>query len=501
MIYCPACPICPHRNPIPPSGPAPCVVLFLAEAPNRHEDATNMPLSYSGQSGAEFNDQYLPLAGLSRDNVHVSNVFICSLPNYKNPTPEQAAICSAKHLPELLERVKPKIIFTMGAIAASIFADVDLQTVHGIPRQASYAGHSFILMNTFHPAFALRSTAAMIPIRSDFEALGRLIKDLDQETFEWPQDPYPTPDYQVIHTIHDLNGYLPRGVTYWDISEDTENSPDGSPFCLTFSHTPGTARLIYASNHKVLQAYDSYMRRFRPLQHMHNWLYDVEIRAKMGLTYTRVRDTMVRAYELGLGGGGDDEENDAGSARGALGLKVLAYRHLHMQMTSFRDTVMPHTLPYVLGWLDDALKLTSARESKVVCMCGHGQEDHQQKGKTKRRTGPCNACALDGLIDDEFVCRKWEKVPQPKPDKALSMLHRKLNTLIQALWDGTGKVDPWKRLKEWPESERGLLEGFLGPMPVMDVGLLPEKDLVGYACRDSDATLRLALWLNRYKIR
>jgi uracil-DNA glycosylase family 4 len=499
---CPACPVVPNRCPIPSSGPVPCIALFLAEAPSRHEDAHSMPLSYSGQSGMEFNN-YLGLAGLSRDQVHVSNVFICSLPSYKNPTEAQAAACSARHLPDLLARVQPKVILTMGAIAASVFGDVDLQTVHGIPQWRTYGSWSGWVVHTFHPAFALRSTAAMIPIRSDFEALGRLLKNLENGDYIPPTDPYPNPDYRIIRTVHDLNDYLPRGERFWDMSEDTENRPDGSPYCLTFSHTPGTARLIYAHNHAAIKAYNSYLECFRPLQHMQNWLHDDVVRSKMGLTYARFMDTMIRAYELGIGGGGDDDENDAGSARGALGLKVLAFRHLHMTMTSFKDTVMPHTLPHVVDWLLDAKKLSSAREQKIVCECGHGQEVHEEKGKTKRRTGPCSVCwpRSDPHKDELSLCPKWRKVTPPKTAKTLSLLHRKVNMLLDQLWDGKAGVDPWKRLGEWPDSERGLLEGLLGPMPVLDVALLPEDVLTYYACRDADSALRLALFLNSYRIR
>lgn len=495
MTRCGCCPCVPYRNPLPSDGPIPCKVLFIAECPGKNEDAQGRILV--GQTGQEYEGQYLGLAGLSRDQVHSTNASLCSYPSYKTPTHEQAATCASHHLPQLLARVQPEIIMTMGAVSASLFGDIDLQVRHGIPYQGSYGDWTGLVIHTFHPAFALRSTAAMIPIRSDFEALGRLLKDLGQGEYVPPTDPHPNLDYRIIHTIHDLNSYLPRGEHFYDMSEDTENRPDGTPYCLTFSHTPGTARLIYAHNQPVIRAYNSYLHHFRPLQHMHNWLHDDRVRSEMGLTYTRVRDTMIRAYELGIGGGGDDDENDAGSARGALGLKVLAFRHLHMVMTSFKDTVMPHTLPHVIDWLLDAKKLSSAAEYKIVCECGHGQEDHEERGKTKRRTGLCEVCQLDAIIP----CPKWRKVAPPKPDKTLSLLHRKVNTLLDQLWAGKVGVDPWKRIGEWPEGERELLEGFLGPMPVLDVALLPEDVLLKYAGADADSTLRLALFLNRYHIR
>ena len=331
----------------------------------------------------------------------------------------------------------------------------------------------------------------MIPLRRDFEALGKLLKQLDNDTFTWPSDPYPSPDYKVIHTIQDLDSYISTCDHYYEIANDTETHSQGIPHCLTFSHTPGTARLIYASNQRVLNEYANYLQHFRPLQLYYNYLYDLKPMNEMGITIppTRFLDIMIRAYELGLGGGGDDD--DTGAARGSLGLKTLAYRHLHMHMTSFRDTVYPYTLPLILDHLYQVSDLVSPAEHKETCECGHSQEAHQKKGKTQRRIGWCEK--------DGCECEKWKKVSKPKQSKELGSFYRKVNYLADQLLRGK-QIDPWARVKEWHGWEKEMMEEFAGRMPVLDIRLVPENVLVNYACPDADATLRLHRLENTVKL-
>jgi hypothetical protein len=71
-------------------------------------------------------------------------------------------------------------------------------------------------------------------------------------------------------------------------------------------------------------------------------------------------------------------------------------------------------------------------------------------------------------------------------------------------------VDPWDRVKEWykpdEESESRTaslkvleeVELAIGKHPVPSIEHVPEKDLLYYATRDSDACLRLFLFLQNY---
>src|SRR5579883_3068552 len=293
-LYCSICPHVPGRDRVPPSGPSPCRILFLAERPSREEDRSGTPLADRGKTGIEFNDSYLPLAALYRENDAVC----CSDKGYNNPTPEQAAACSSHHLPALLRRLQPEIIVTMGAVSASLFPNISLSLHRGIHQSSSYGDWSGIVFPTFHPSAGLHSTAYMIPLRQDFEALKHLLRDLDNGTFEWPSDPYPTPDYQVLRTVHDLSDYL-RGSSEWtygrnvgegrfyEFGTDTEFITSTSPLSPPLSHTPPT----------VLSACFSCPRPRRPLPTFQSCLADVAPDRILGhpVEPRRLSDTMVRA--------------------------------------------------------------------------------------------------------------------------------------------------------------------------------------------------------------
>ncbi len=506
----PRCSACPHiRPPIPFTGPTPCRVMFLGEAGARTEDEQRTP--FVGKTGQELDNLYLPLCGLPRDSVFIANAMRCSHKDYHNPTPEEALSCASVHLGETLSRVRPQILVAMGAVACSLFGVTDMISEHGIPRHAKWGAWEGTLIPFYHPAAGLRpgATGFMIALTRDFYELGLLLR---QDRIEYPSDPYPNPDYRICRTPADLDDYLSSAPTLdglITLGEDTESLPDGSPFCVTISHTFGTGRLIYVSDAPTLSRYREIRNRARIHTVFHNYLHDVEVYDQLSLpiqysilnlTTYEFTDTMVRAYNLCLGGGGDDEaESRAG--RGSLSLKILAYRHLAMRMTSFKDTVYPHSVPKVLDWLWQAEELLRPEDRKIKrCECGHIQTSHEERGKTtKRRSGPCLVCA---------ECAKYKNAPPPKPtpeEKALSQLHLKITNLIQSLESGED-VDPWKRMKSWPDEDSplsvwavGELHQAMGAAPVPSIAHVPEAKMVWYACRDADSALRLNLFLDEYK--
>jgi hypothetical protein len=204
---------------------------------------------------------------------------------------------------------------------------------------------------------------------------------------------------------------------------------------------------------------------------------------------------MIRAFELGLGGGGD--EDDSGG-RGSLGLKSLAYRHLHMQMQSFKDLVTPYAIPHVIDYLDRIAALSAPIPPEIVCAnCGCPQSSHSTT-KFGRPTGPCLNCA-------SRPCRRFKRAIAPRNQQAkeLGLLHRKSkglsSKLVEELFDPERKTDPWKRIKEWHDWELAWMVEKAGTMPVRDITMVPEPELVRYACADADATIRLAYFLNRYR--
>lgn len=276
---------------------------------------------------------------------------------------------------------------------------------------------------------------------------------------------------------------------------DTESLPDGSTYCVTLSHTPGTGRLIYVNDEQPEAVYDTpALTEFRSwleshpdtLLLFHNYLHDVSQFESLSLPITQFRDTMVMAYELCLGGGGDEEDTESKAGRGSLSLKVLAHRHLAMTMTSFKDTVYPHSLPHVKRYLEEAQALLSPAAKVKRCTCGCPQANHQPRGATQRPTGKCLTCGCT-------KCKLAKPGPQDDDTKRLGLLHRKVGTLLSSLKQKD--IDPWKRIKEWHEWDLETLGMVVGPVPLPSVEYVPEPELLRYATADADGTLRLYLYL------
>lgn len=502
MNLCSTCPR--YRPPVPSTGPVPCRVLLLGECPAKAEDKYGEP--FVGQTGEELTTVYIPLTGLPRSEFHIANVRQCSFSDYHNPDEDDAITCANTNLSLLLNLVQPEIIVPMGAIANSIFPGINLNMHHGILQPAKWGSWSGYVFPTFHPTAGMRTTSYMIPLMADFKKLGEL---LSTSVLCIPKDYLAgQEDYQVANTINDLTGYIDftdyavTGI----IAEDTESLPDGSPYCLTFSCNDGTGRLIYATNQKLLSTYSELIHDTNPLHIFHNYLHDVIPFEQWQIPINKFRDTMVMAYNLCLGGGGDDENTESKAGRGSLSLKVLAYRHLAMTMTSFKDTVYPHSIPHMLDWLKRGRSLVSPGFTEPVCgFCGHERIRHEPRGKTQRNTGPCRYGEfarndLGASIVRECNCTKWKtpaKVAKDQGDKQLTLLHRKLNTLINKIDSGVPytDADPWKLYRDWHDYNHDVLENNLGVPPRPSIAHVPELELLNYAVRDPDATLRLYQYL------
>jgi len=190
-----------------------------------------------------------------------------------------------------------------------------------------------------------------------------------------------------------------------------------------------------------------------------------------------------------------------------------------MEMQSFDDLVTPYAIPLVIDWLDKVGRLSAPGEPEVVCgNCGCPPNRHEPRGKSGKSFGPCTIHGPQANMfvpgDSSFLCPRFKKVVRHNVritagGQELSRLHNKVKALVKKLetemWVKVEKpVDPWRRLGEWHDWEREWMSEVMdgageGEMPVKDVRLVPEPELVKYACRDADATLRMAYFLNRLK--
>lgn len=436
MGRCDKCTGHQHMPPFPviqPDGPVPCEFLFVGERPGIEENNKHRP--FIGRTGLEFNDHYLGLAGLDRDRVYVTNTIKC-FGEEDSPPEGLATSCAAKFLMGEIEEVNPRIVVLMGATACSVFGyDVEMQ--HGIP---VYSGGR-IWLPMFHPALGLHDTRMMKPIADDFKALGLLRRGRLQVA----KDEYPEPTYEELETVDDVYDVI--GQPYDDacpLFTDTEHDPiENKLWCITASVEPGTgwmarpgtdafrglAHWLYCPTRR----HDG--KRARKVV-LHNRMYDeIELwKAGVPVPPQRVIDTMQLSYHTQCQ---------------PQSLKQLGFRLCGMVMQEFDEVVL----------------------------------------------GPSTDVALEYLERASFY--DWPKPEEQliqQPDGSIKLYKPQgMNTKLKRLFTdySKGAVDVFKRWGDWPDDEKGFMQGVLGTFPKKSIALAPYEKAKAYACRDADATCRV----------
>ncbi len=432
------CPLCPGINNVVPGDGPPCSdYMFIGEAPGADE---NKKLKcFIGKTGDEFNQQYLPLAGLYRPQVYVTNVIKCLPPGEGKITVsdkghlEMARSCAEFHLHKEIQRVNPKVIIPMGAFANSLIPDIDLELHHSMPFDWLIGDDigSYPVFPMWHPAQGLYDHKRIGMLRQDFIRLRKYLAG----KLVLPFDDFSETMYMEVKTAKRLRMEL---EAYMDlaIAIDTETTRKRRAFCTTFSVHPGTGFLIRADNEEVLREFAKFMRAWQAEILIHNSLFDIPILGQMGVTIPRKRlvDTMMRIYHL---------------QNFPQGLKTAAYRLLGMEMQDFDDLVSPYSTSRVLNFLH------------------------------------------------EVNTHKWERgdeyLERDKHGKWIYHKPQSVNTKIKRLFTDLGKnekLNIFDRYENWT-AEHEMIEAKCGEYPGKCITHVPFEKVLHYACRDADATVRL----------
>ena len=166
---CPRCVLARGRSrTVPGSGPAPCDLMFIGEAPGQREDELGLP--FVGRSG-QFLDELLATIDRARPSVYVTNVVKCRPPANRDPQPDEIDACAA-YLERQIAEVNPRVIATLGRYSrARWFPGERISQIHG--RAHDFDGRTVIPM--YHPAAALRDGSLRAVMRSDFAQIPALL--------------------------------------------------------------------------------------------------------------------------------------------------------------------------------------------------------------------------------------------------------------------------------------------------------------------------------------
>jgi DNA polymerase len=175
-----------RKNAVPGEGPAKAEIMFIGEGPGFHEDQQGRP--FVGAAG-KFLEELLASAGLSREQVWITNIVKCRPPGNRDPKPEEIETCTSLYLERQIDLVDPKVIVTLGRFSmARYFPGAKITAVHGQARRVG----GRLVVPMFHPAAALHQSSLRPTVEADFKRLPEIIAQAAAASDDGPKDPPAT---------------------------------------------------------------------------------------------------------------------------------------------------------------------------------------------------------------------------------------------------------------------------------------------------------------------
>ncbi len=166
------------------AGNADADLMFVGEAPGKHEDEQGLP--FVGQAG-KLLDQLLAEVGLARGDVFICNTLKCRPPGNRDPHPIEIDNCQG-YLFDQVAYVRPKVVCTLGNFATKLLRgdQTGVTRVHGQEELRVIGTRAVRLYPLYHPAAALYTRAMLDVLRADFARIPELLA--------LPEPDHPAPD-------------------------------------------------------------------------------------------------------------------------------------------------------------------------------------------------------------------------------------------------------------------------------------------------------------------
>lgn len=170
VIACTQCPLYRTRtHHVFADGTGTARLVFVGEAPGREEDLQGKP--FVGAAGRLLT-KMIEAMGLRREEVYICNVLKDRPPNNRIPQPDEIEACRP-YLVEQLTIIQPRIICTLGAIAAKALLGMDVSITK--IRGQRHAFQGLAVIPTFHPAYLLRNPDAKKLVWQDLKRVKQLL--------------------------------------------------------------------------------------------------------------------------------------------------------------------------------------------------------------------------------------------------------------------------------------------------------------------------------------
>jgi len=172
---CTLCKLSEDRaNAVPGEGSGSAKIMFIGEAPGRSEDEQGRP--FVGAAGKLLTEA-LQEAGLSREDVFITNVVKCRPPNNRVPAEEERSACRP-YLERQIKLINPKIICILGRTAyESLLEGSSITSNRG---KLVRHGNRFYFL-TVHPAAVIYNPGLKSLFKKDIINLVNELKKIESK--------------------------------------------------------------------------------------------------------------------------------------------------------------------------------------------------------------------------------------------------------------------------------------------------------------------------------
>ena len=159
-----------RNNAVPGAGASDARIMFVGEAPGSVEDQQGLP--FVGPAGKVL-DNLLKRAGLTREEVFITNILKCRPPENRDPRPDEVEACR-EYLDGQIACIKPMLVCTLGRPALQALIDPKASVMKLNGQVIEKEGLTFVPL--LHPAAGLHNKAMQASIIEGFDKLREILE-------------------------------------------------------------------------------------------------------------------------------------------------------------------------------------------------------------------------------------------------------------------------------------------------------------------------------------
>ena len=175
VIKCTKCELSETRtNSVPGKGNFKSDVIFVGEAPGKNEDEKGEP--FIGIAGKKLSSA-LENAGVSRDDIYITNIVKCRPPSNRIPKTNERETCQ-EYLKQEISIIKPKIICVLGnTVFNSILGGSEIMKYRGKVAQKNKQ----LYFISIHPAATIYNQKLVDVFKEDIKKLFKITRELKND--------------------------------------------------------------------------------------------------------------------------------------------------------------------------------------------------------------------------------------------------------------------------------------------------------------------------------